>query len=41
MSTKDHKIAVRRNIDEIKGMMKVRHTNIHKEKENLMEYLRK
>lgn len=41
MSSKDQKINIRRNLDEIKGIVKTRHMHLQKDKENMIDYFRK
>jgi hypothetical protein len=41
MSNKDPKSGLRRNLDDLKGIVKTRHMNINKDKENMIDYFRK
>mgnify|MGYP000914571742 FL=1 len=41
MASKDPKAGLRRNLDELKGIVKTRHLNYPKDKENMIDYFRK
>lgn len=41
MASKDPKVGLRRNLDELKGIVKTRHINYQKDKENMIDYFRK
>jgi len=41
MASKDPKVGLRRNLDELKGIVKTRHLNYPKDKENMIDYFRK
>lgn len=41
MTSKDPKLNMRRNVDEIRGIAKGRQTNLTRDKENIIDYFRK